>query len=781
MQEFILKTKKAIKKIAAISTGVAMIGATITGALALDLSEYPSPFIVNGVPASNIKIVIGERAAASDNIGGMDIAAGLQADAKSVVAGTSATPVVTKGVSEDIPINVTISDTNVGVDQVLEDDDVPTLLDTTISFKGNDYDVREVVILPKSKKAIGPETSLTSASTVEDDYESGIYLEAAKDTIGYYYSFDEAINASKATAAEPLEIKFLGKTLKITDATNTAQERFTAYVGTEYFMDVGDAVVVEGKTVTLENVGTSGSIIVSVDGKLETISSGGTETVNGIEIVNDETFYESNKEQRSATLVIGKDSQSTFKDGDPFIGGDEVCRNNDPDDPDCWEWDIANLGDNLATEVPQNGDAADIIGKGCSASRCNGTIIGVQNDFTVNDDTDNPPGVGECIDLPNNYVSICFDSLSVPDTDYATYVIEFERSTDLSDAGGGFQTQTSEPTIYIHTDVSDGLVVEKDGVNGTNITADKKTKKIWLSMNDTAEASQTSTVIDVFYEDEDNKVQYAGAMQTSVSAMNKTIFHVNYMDTKSTNVDFDFGRNTSKLFMFAFDIIGDNTNDLANNKDQLNVKFELDATKGDFDSLGITASSEEGTELTWDQDFNLNATQLGTKDEDHRTIYGIIVKDPKSNGGSDQVVLEIPGDQVQANIVVKGAATTVSKGGGGYQINPLPSPIAVIDTQIAGNENSYNIIAIGGPAVNAVAEKFLGLTADQYRAQYTPGEAVLKLVQNGNNVALVAAGYNAEDTRRAALVISNHASFSLKATEQVVKGSSLNLADITVV
>ena len=124
--------------------------------------------------------------------------------------------------------------------------------------------------------------------------------------------------------------------------------------------------------------------------------------------------------------------------------------------------------------------------------------------------------------------------------------------------------------------------------------------------------------------------------------------------------------------------------------------------------------------------------------------------------------------------------------GPGFQLkcnttNPLPSPIAVIDTQIAGNENSYNIIAIGGPAVNAVAEKFLGLTADQYRAQYTPGEAVLKLVQNGNNVALVAAGYNAEDTRRAALVISNHASFSLKATEQVVKGSSLNLADITVV
>ncbi|MAG20178.1 hypothetical protein CL618_01975 [archaeon] len=776
MQEFVLKTKKAIKKIAAISTGVAMIGATMTGALALDLGEYPSPFVVNGVPSSNIKIVIGERAAASDNIGGMDIAAGLQADAKSMVSGSGGAPVVTKGVSEDVPINKSIADTNTGMDQVLEDDDIPTLLDSEISFQGADYDVREVLILRTATPS--PETSLTSASAVEDDYESGIYLEATKDAIGYYYAFDEAINVSKATSSEPLEIKFLGKTLKITDASNTNEDRFTAYVGTEYFMDVGDSVVVEGKTVTLENVGTSGSIIISVDGKLETITSGGTETVNGIEIVNDETFYESNKEQRSATLVIGKDAQSTFKDGDEFVGGDEVCRNNDPDDPDCWEFDIANLGSGLATEVPENGDAADIIGKGCDSSRCNGTIIGLQNDFTINDDTDNPPSVGECIDLPNNYVSICFDSLTVPNTDYATYTVELEKSTDLSDAGGGFQTQTAEATIFIHTDIDDGLVIEKDSINGSNITADKKTKKIWIGINDTL-----ADGLDVFYEDENNKLQYAGFFETAGAVGNLTLAHINYMDTKSTNVDIELDGNTSVSYYFRFDVVGDNTNDLADNTDDIDFLFTSSAAgaTGDFDALGLTASSEEANELIWGASHMTNTSALGTKDEDHRTAYGIIVKDPKSNGGSDQIVLEIPGDQVQANIVVKGAATTVAKGGSGYQINPLPSPIAVIDTQITGNENAYNVIAIGGPAVNAVAEKFLGLSADQYRAQYSPGEAVLKVVQNGNNVALVAAGYNADDTRRAALVLANHASFSLGTTEQIVRGSSLNLADITVV
>jgi hypothetical protein len=343
-------------------------------------------------------------------------------------------------------------------------------------------------------------------------------------------------------------------------------------------MDVGDSVVVEGKTVTLENVGTSGSIIISVDGKLETITSGGTETVNGIEIVNDETFYESNKEQRSATLVIGKDAQSTFKDGDEFVGGDEVCRNNDPDDPDCWEFDIANLGSGLATEVPQNGDASDIIGKGCDSSRCNGTIIGLQNDFSINDDTDNPPGEGECIDLPNNYISICFDSLTVPNTDYATYTIEFESDADLSEASGGsgaFGSQNSEPTIFIHTDVDDGLIIEKDSINGTNITADKKTEKVWLSINDTAAGSAAYAAIDVFYEDEKNKIQYAGHTHLGKTGGNLTLLHLNFMDTKSTNIDLDLARNTSIRTFFRLDVLGDNTNDLANNVDDLIFEFSF--------------------------------------------------------------------------------------------------------------------------------------------------------------------------------------------------------------
>ena len=90
---------------------------------------------------------------------------------------------------------------------------------------------------------------------------------------------------------------------------------------------------------------------------------------------------------------------------------------------------------------------------------------------------------------------------------------------------------------------------------------------------------------------------------------------------------------------------------------------------------------------------------------------------------------------------------------------------------------SYNVIVVGGPAINSVAETFIG-TADEFRATYSPGEAIIRLVENGNKVAMVVAGYNALDTRRAAKVVANYGDYELTGAEALVKGTTLT--DITV-
>ncbi len=75
-----MKAINMVKRIVATGMGLTMVGATIFGAsAAYSLSDYPAPFVDNGTPASNLAIVVGENAAASDVAGAVDLALALQA------------------------------------------------------------------------------------------------------------------------------------------------------------------------------------------------------------------------------------------------------------------------------------------------------------------------------------------------------------------------------------------------------------------------------------------------------------------------------------------------------------------------------------------------------------------------------------------------------------------------------------------------------------------------------------------------------------------------------
>src|SRR3989344_1491639 len=680
--------KKTIKKVAAIGTGIAMLGMTLSGALAADLSNYPGGLGLKN--DANTILVVGASAgdSASDNGAATDIAAGLPAGAKS-----SGGVLQTGEKQEDIPIGQGITNqTGIGFDRSLEDDDITVLQDKQIAFISSDYDIREVIAIGSGAPSI--ETSLTSG---DDDYKSDIVMETGtRSSIQYIYAFDDAINVSKATTSNPLTLKFLGKTLKIvnTDST-TPNTKFTAYVGNEYFLNSGESVVVNGKKITLDNVGSTGSIALDVDGVKEVISSGNTETVNGIEITNDEAFYTSaGKDQTSASLVIGKDSSDTFSDGDYYPGGDETCDNNNPDDPDCWLWTTGGLRTTGSTTIQENNGTSQVVG----------TWLGIKNDFVINDDTDNPQKAGDCLDLPNNYVSICMDSLTVDDDDYLDLEISYQSSADFSQAGGGFASQTAEPAIYIKTNSDDTLeLVDGDYALMDNISGNVKAKEVYLSINSTS--TKDIVAVDVFYKNkDDNKIKYVGAANATLSTGAPRFFRIKYKDSKDTNIEFDFGSvaagsgNLSNLtnttpINITMDVICDSTTELDTGQDDLVISFGRRAS-GEFISLGATASTEEAQELIW------NGTNIGTKDEDHRTKYGIIIKNPKGSSSSDKVNLKIPGDQVQANIVIKG--TSVAGAGDGT----TGGAAVMTDAQVT-DLTAQNVIAVGGPCANTVAATLL--------------------------------------------------------------------------
>src|SRR3989304_5288541 len=101
-----MKAKTVLRKIVALGAGATMMGATLMGAMALDLGDYPAPFVTDGIFSG--KIVIGDVAAPADVVGAIDIAASLQRAAvtESVVGAGSVS--TSNGKVEDILIETSL-------------------------------------------------------------------------------------------------------------------------------------------------------------------------------------------------------------------------------------------------------------------------------------------------------------------------------------------------------------------------------------------------------------------------------------------------------------------------------------------------------------------------------------------------------------------------------------------------------------------------------------------------------------------------------------------------
>src|SRR3989344_522205 len=140
MQEKFIR--KTMKRIAAIGTGVAMVGATLTGAMAVDLADYPQPFVVDGAYDDSNAFVVGDEADAADTLGVLDIGAGLQYESKVAVESDSTTVSVSGGKTEQVALHLGLSNSTF-FDTQLQDDDVSNLFDGEITFQGTAYDTSE--------------------------------------------------------------------------------------------------------------------------------------------------------------------------------------------------------------------------------------------------------------------------------------------------------------------------------------------------------------------------------------------------------------------------------------------------------------------------------------------------------------------------------------------------------------------------------------------------------------------------------------------------------------
>ena len=735
---------------------------------AYDLGDYPAFLFTDH--KLEAYVVVGADAMPADVVGAVDLATRLAGESYEEVSSGGTSTVVSGGKTEDVAIASQLTRTGY-FDVNFDDDDLTGLVDSSVSFAGDTYDYHEEVILSTTSPMI-----CNSLNCSEDNYKDGVYMEIATGALSYYYIFDEAIYINNSVSTTyPLKITFLGKQLKITNAgTATQGDRFTAYVGDSYSMSVGDCVESEGKTVCLENVAQTGStVIVTIDGTKYTIT--GTETQEGIEIAVDDTFYSDTLSERAATIVLGKDAQETYIHGNKYRKDDNIC-NNDPNDTDCWEWVIGGLNTNAATT-----------GTPPSA----GPRIGITSRFVINDMNDNPITAGGCYKFPNDYASVCFDSLTVSDDKYANIQIEVAKGVTLN-SSGNFD---NEDVLYIHSDVTEGLQIESDalgiltGRSATALTSDTKTQQIWLAPD--FGGTNAMGNLSVWYLASDGTKKYVGDINCNASTGYGTKFaRVYYGDTKDDNIEFYCANASmsSTNINITLDILGKTTTDLPNLVDDLRTLWTVDADS--FNYLGSTEGDADVNDLLWCRGTNAacNWFSIGTKDEDHRTDYGIIIVNPDSTGNNEKIELKVPNEQVFAKVVIKGPGTTITSGAEGNikKVVPIETAVAKLDTEISLPVGKH-LVLIGDAAVNKLSAQVMGLTYPTYGASglfpYSQGEGYIKVyegVLETGKITVLVAGWDAADTRNAASVLQQCATFADKLDGNVaVKVTSVSAAGIT--
>ncbi|PIN78819.1 hypothetical protein COV16_05490, partial [Candidatus Woesearchaeota archaeon CG10_big_fil_rev_8_21_14_0_10_34_8] len=112
---------------------------------------------------------------------------------------------------------------------------------------------------------------------------------------------------------------------------------------------------------------------------------------------------------------------------------------------------------------------------------------------------------------------------------------------------------------------------------------------------------------------------------------------------------------------------------------------------------------------------------------------------------------------------------------------PISVSAVKLDTEVS-SVTSKNIVAVGGPCANSVVAELMGNPSDCAGAMgIESGQALIKMYENGDYVALVVAGQDAMDTRLAAQILSNWEDYDLSGDEMIattVSESSLSVESV---
>ncbi|MBT5023293.1 S-layer protein [Candidatus Woesearchaeota archaeon] len=841
-----MEIKKAVKKIAALGVGATMMGATLLGAMATPytLAEYPAPFVADG--QWNGLMVVGDDAAPADIVGITDIAMELQFSAtvtKTVSTGTVGTATTVEGDSWEAKTSSKlweIGENFTAIKTKLDDGDLNALASGTLKNNKGSFDYEQQL---EFFAANAPDVRY---SVSEDDDVTADYLYIADGTTStpfaqYKFIFKQSAESDSADDEwddfSNEKITILGQEFTIVSTDNSSIQLTLMAGSVQDVMEEGETKTYtigdteyEVTALIISDTTTSAKFKVNgettdkmSEGEIELLSDGtqigireilaneAGETAGGdiVEfylgadkiVLKDANALEINEENIDDTLIQMDGSFATesitwdgFKinftvDDNTFIpaGGKLSEYMDEPEGLLNWDMyyagltaedseviELSNVGDeeyNLKVEVADGEVSIPFWHHNGSHYKLG------DKDNTWNDER-------LLIDLDNTARNITKDDYfflttgGANDVGDETYVFQYkgaDKNTSTENGKLKFKNlatgETVERTFYRSSGNSELTV------GGETYTFDDATSSSSNDFNITLSSGTTED----------------GAIVTKYGAK-ILIKNYNASATGNTTIspyDYTKAMNSTQIYDAA---------------DKSEVLLEINAVDNDMLEAGTAADNYAfdirvyGDQSTTDPQVELQVLDADTteynlesheEDDDLQTAYnkyGAVLEYRSPSSSPKTVDIMWPSEQQYAQVFVTSGAVESEVGAASGDVTyEVPVKIEVGATVLASqvpDVTSANIISVGGSCINKVTAEIMGLSypACGEASGLAEGEAVIKLYESGETVAIVVAGWEAEDTTRATRVLADFEAYqtagTLVGTEVKVTGTSLT--DVTV-
>ncbi|MBW2981271.1 hypothetical protein KY343_00180 [Candidatus Woesearchaeota archaeon] len=790
---------RAIKKIIALATGATMLGATIMGAMAANLADFPSPLLIKDT-TFDADIVYGVNADPSDIMGLVDAVAAISVVETGVTV-EGGDEVAIEGDSwkaETSSKLLELGESLSSIQSTITEDELNALADGTFTAK-NDADYEQEmrfsgnVVLSYEEDT--DEDVVSTFLTLDDDMEILNY------TLTFTTSAESDVDDGELEDFEDQTIKILG-----IDYTMTKTELSTDNYALELTM-MGGALLDtmeqgQVKTYTLDGK----------DYEVEVTYIGGlTEStckfkINGEttdSMVEGDTYTLADDTDIGVREILEEEAGEVTADMIEFyLGADKIVLQ-DPNISDRADFGDMEVGDETMDEVEVDLAASvDASGEFLFES--------IKLIYTADDDYWFGPGqkLSEKVDEPEAMINW--------DIAYEGMTSASMESIELIPAG--------DEQAELNIEVADGDVsIPVAYADDNTIWLGEETDRLVLTRGTLVEKDQfffLSTGTGVPDEGEKSYVlQYKGADNSGSSATATLNFDNLAGDSDPIERSFNKATGQATLTLGGQEFTIVNKSD-ATEDDDFNISISGGATEGylvtDGDALILIAQpggdnstvqvriteadpsgmvesdvqswinltlNENEDEIAIDVDTITTGSLITDPDDNdvstQMTVYGAKVTVTDESSGPDKVEIDWPSEQLvgQAFVTSGEVRATIVGSVGGAVLQKVTIPLAKSDDDVltvdpAMNRNNY--LLVGGPCANRATAKVLGSGTSWPGCAdgFEEGVGRILVKEMNGNVAMVVAGMTALDTTRATRVLKDYQSYDLSGDEVEVLGTT---------